>query len=72
MMIDANTGNVINNVQAKITDSDSNGILGTLTDGNGVEEVARYNAAGQMIHGPQKGVNIIKYSDGTTRKVIVK
>lgn len=72
MMIDINTGRVINNAQAKITDPDSNGILGTLTDGNGVEEVARYNAAGQMIHGSQKGVNIIKYSDGTTRKVIVK
>lgn len=35
-------------------------------------EVARYTLDGQQINAPQKGVNIVKMSDGTTRKVIVK
>lgn len=39
--------------------------------GNAVE-VARYNAAGQLINGKQKGLNIMKLSDGTTRKVMVR
>lgn len=39
--------------------------------GNAVE-AARYNAAGQLINGKQKGLNIVKLSDGTTRKVMVR
>lgn len=35
-------------------------------------EVARYNAAGQQISAPQKGINIVKLANGTTRKVVVK
>lgn len=34
--------------------------------------VARYNAAGQRINGAQRGLNIIKYADGKTVKVVVK
>lgn len=34
--------------------------------------VGRYNASGQRLNTPQKGINIIKYSDGTTKKVIIK
>lgn len=32
----------------------------------------RVNANGQRINAPQKGINIIKMSDGTTRKVVLK
>ena len=35
-------------------------------------EVARYNLSGQQLHAPQKGINIIKYADGTTRKIVVR
>ena len=35
-------------------------------------ETMRLNINGQPIDSPQRGVNIIKYSDGTTRKVIVE
>lgn len=35
-------------------------------------EVARYNAAGMQISAPQKGLNIVKYSNGKTVKVLVK
>ena len=47
------------------------GIEGVEADNNAVE-VARYDIHGRLITEPTKGVNIIKYSDGTTRKEIVK
>ena len=31
-----------------------------------------YNLSGQQVGKPQKGINIIRYSDGTTRKVLIK
>ena len=37
-----------------------------------VIEVARYDIQGRKIAGPQKGINVIRYSDGSTRKVLVK
>lgn len=37
-----------------------------------VVEVARYTVDGKRIGAPQKGINIIRMSDGTTRKVVVK
>ena len=37
-----------------------------------VVEVARFNAEGKRIAAPEKGVNIIRMSDGTVRKVIIK
>ena len=37
-----------------------------------VVEVARYDLQGRKIAEPQKGINIIRYSDGSTRKVMVK
>ena len=41
---------------------------------NSVElrEVARFSADGKRISAPQKGINIIRMSDGSTRKVVVK
>lgn len=35
-------------------------------------ETARYTTDGRMINDLQKGINIVKYSDGTVRKVCVK
>ncbi len=37
-----------------------------------VVEVARYTLDGQRIDKPVKGINIIRYSDGSVRKVMVK
>lgn len=34
--------------------------------------VARYNAAGQTLTAPCRGLNIVKMSDGTTRKVVIR
>lgn len=35
-------------------------------------EAICYDAQGSMIAKPQKGINIIRYSDGTSKKVLVK
>lgn len=35
-------------------------------------EVARYDISGRIVTSPTSGVNIIRYSDGSTRKVIIK
>ena len=35
-------------------------------------EIRRYAADGQCLSSPSSGLNIVKYSDGTTRKVIVR
>ena len=31
-----------------------------------------YNLFGQVVAKPQKGINIIRYSDGTSKKVLIK
>ena len=47
------------------------GIEGVETDDNAVE-VARYDIHGRLLSEPTRGINIVKYSDGTTRKEIIK
>ena len=39
---------------------------------NSLHETSRYNVAGMSIDKPEKGLNIVKMSDGTTRKELVK
>lgn len=39
---------------------------------NGRMVVARYNANGQQLTALQKGLNILKYADGTSTKILVK
>ena len=42
------------------------------SDVKDAEEVARYDIHGRRLNKPTKGINIIKMSNGTTRKEIVK
>ncbi len=49
----------------------STGITDINATSNAVE-VARFTADGKRIYAPQKGVNVVRMSDGTTRKVVVK
>lgn len=63
----------VNNAESlSLKDIVAAGISGTTSDNNSAVETTRYNAAGQVISAPQAGLNIVKMSDGTTRKVIVK
>lgn len=54
-----------------VTVTQATGITGTQTSAD-VREVARFTIDGKRINQPQRGVNIVKYSDGTVKKVIVK
>lgn len=52
---------------------DLTGIANVQNPDNGVvEEVARYNAAGQLVNGPVKGLNIVKLANGKTVKQLYK
>lgn len=50
----------------------ASGIVGVDAADGEAAEVARYALDGTRLSAPAKGVNIIKMSDGTTRKVVVK
>lgn len=54
-----------------IVEFDATGIDKTTTSTD-VEEVSRYSLNGQRLAVPVEGLNIVKYSDGTVRKVVVK
>ena len=54
-----------------VTVTQATGITGTQTSAD-VREIARYTIDGKRINQPQRGINIVKYSDGTVKKVIVK
>lgn len=50
----------------------STGIAANKWNSVELREVARFSADGKRIFAPQKGINIIRMSDGSTRKVVVK
>ncbi|MDY4625247.1 MAG: fibronectin type III domain-containing protein [Prevotella sp.] len=60
--------------QVQLPGSPATGInAATLSEGQGnVKAVAFYNESGQLMREPKNGLNIIRYSDGTVRKVILK
>lgn len=51
--------------------NDANAIDNIPTDSN-AKEIGRYNVKGQRISAPQKGINIVKFSNGKVLKEIVK
>lgn len=69
LLIDKSDGSIINAAQTTIDDY-TTGINDASSD-NAVE-TARYNLNGHKINAPQHGVNIIRMSDGTVKKVVVK
>ena len=54
-----------------IVEFDATGIDKTTTSTD-VEEASRYSLNGQRLVGPTKGLNIVKYSDGSVKKVAVE
>ena len=55
----------------KIVEFDATGIDKVTTSTN-AKEVSRYSVNGQRLVGPTKGLNIVKYSDGSVKKVAVE
>ena len=46
--------------------------IDSVTASDDAKEVARYGINGQLLNGQAKGLNIVKYSDGTIKRVMVK
>lgn len=61
----------VNNANITRVLSGETGINGIVNGGEDVKEVARYSIDGTRIYAPVKGINIIKMSDGTTKKVMI-
>ena len=64
-------GVVANAAKVRVVDPTDVKELDVKPAGN-LREVARYTLDGRMITTPQKGINIVKLSDGSTIKVNVK
>ena len=69
LIIDPETGAVINGGKALVGGGETG--ISTVGTAANATVVARYAADGTKISAPQKGLNILKMSDGTTRKVMV-
>lgn len=69
VLLDKKTGAIVNAGRARVTGSTG---IEDVTTGTEATVVARYNVNGVQIAAPVKGINIVKMSDGTTRKVLVK
>ena len=54
-----------------IVEFDATGIDKVATSAD-AKEVSRYSANGQRLSAPAKGLNIVKYSDGSVKKVVVE
>lgn len=46
--------------------------IDSVTTSDAAKEVARYGINGLLLNGQAKGLNIVKYSDGTIKRVMVK
>ena len=55
----------------KIVEFDATGI-DKVTTSNDTKELSRYSVNGQRLSAPAKGLNIVKYSDGSVKKVVVQ
>ena len=55
----------------KIVEFDATGIDKVTTSTN-AKEVSRYSVNGKRLSAPAKGLNIVKYSDGSVKKVVVQ
>ena len=55
----------------KIVEFDATGI-DKVTTSTDAKEVSRYSVNGQRLSAPAKGLNIVKYSDGSVKKVVVQ
>ena len=54
-----------------IVEFDPTGINNVITS-NDAKELSRYSVNGQRLSAPTKGLNIVKYSDGSVKKIVVQ
>ena len=71
LLINTQTGRIENAAKCSIADAIPNSISSVSDRKETAVETARYTLDGRQITAPQKGINIVKYSDGRVRKEVV-
>ena len=67
MVLDNSTNSIVNGAHCPIKPYNTTGIATANATAQRVE-VARFNLKGQRLSAPERGINIVKYSDGTVEK----
>lgn len=70
LLIDRSNGSIVNAAKVTIKDNDPSAVSGINVDN--CKETGRFTVDGRQITAPQRGLNIVKMSDGTIRKTLVK
>lgn len=70
--LDPNGGNDQQALKALFSALKSAELFLTKISSENAEELSRFSVNGQRLDAPQKGVNIVKMSDGSVKKVVVK
>ena len=68
-LFDRETGYIVNSTCVRLPHE--LGIEGVESDDETSVEIARYTIDGRLINSPERGINIVKYSDGSTKKIVV-
>ena len=71
LLINLNTKKIENAAKCSISDAVPTGISSLSEEHSNAVEIARYTLEGHRIYTPQKGINIVKYSNGRIYKEIV-
>ncbi len=72
VLIDAGGGRIINSNSSPYPDGSPFVGIDAAETATDAAEIARYAIDGTRLSAPVPGINIIRYADGTTRKVLVK
>ncbi|MBO4611584.1 MAG: hypothetical protein J5671_00255 [Bacteroidaceae bacterium] len=70
LVIDNTTGGILN--ARKVRVELPSAVIPVPSHNGTTNQTARYNAAGQAIATPQRGLNIIRMADGSVKKVMIK
>ena len=71
LLINTNTGKIENAAKCSISEFKTTGISSVPEGTRTAVEAERYTLDGRRITTPQKGINIVKYSDGRVSKEVV-
>ena len=71
LLINTNTGKIENAAKCSISEFKTTGISSVSEGTRTAVEAERYTLDGRRITTPQKGINIVKYSDGRVSKEVV-
>lgn len=72
LLINLKTGQIENAAKCRISEPKITGVAPLQQEQGSTVEIARYTLDGRRISTPQIGVNLVKYSDGSVRKEMIR